>query len=165
MADRWRLIFLYTTTTVLKLTFVLMLCTALMQTDSRAENSNGRVPVIGALVTHAALNDPVMSSIREGLLSLGFDFDPRKRCQPTRARHSRGQGKEGGCRRVLVLPYLLRQSTESRGIDSDPPLTRHHVLQAIGDSGRLMSYGNDQYAMYRRLGYYVDRILKGTPVT
>ena len=45
--------------------------------------------------------------------------------------------------------------------------TRHHLPAIYGradvvDSGGLMSYGADQEEPYRRLAYYIDRILKGT---
>jgi putative tryptophan/tyrosine transport system substrate-binding protein len=59
-------------------------------------------------------------------------------------------------------------SASSSGLARTVAVTLRHGLPNIGsdrtwpEAGGLMSAGSDMFAIYRRAGYYVDRILKGT---
>lgn len=59
--------------TGLKFAAKLVLCAALGLTAARADAQEARTPAVGVLVTHAPLNDPVMTSIKAGLQSLGYE--------------------------------------------------------------------------------------------
>ena len=73
-----------------------------------------------------------------------------------------GMSKEGA-EALFVLEHPMFAVERRRIIDL---AAKHHLpamyeFRAYAESGGLMSYGADYADMLRRVGYYVDKILKG----
>ena len=72
--------------------------------------------------------------------------------------------KEGGAQMVLVLssPSFVEHRPEVAALAIKHRLPTMFVFKSYVEAGGLMSYGVEQFAMYRRLGVYVAKILNGT---
>ena len=64
------------------------------------------------------------------------------------------------CPRGGPLPFANRKRVADFALKSRLPSM--YVSRSFVDAGGLMSYGADQADSYRRVAYFVDRILKGT---
>ena len=71
---------------------------------------------------------------------------------------------QGGAQMVLVLssPFFVERRPEVAALAIEHRLPTMFVFRCYVESGGLMSYGVEQLAMYRRIGLYVAKILKGT---
>jgi len=65
---------------------------------------------------------------------------------------------------LYVLPGVLMNANQKRiaGLALKSRLPSMYALKDYVDAGGLMSYGADEAESYRRVAYFVDRILKGT---
>jgi len=71
---------------------------------------------------------------------------------------------QGGAQMVLVLssPFFVEHRPLVAALAIEHRLPTMFVFRSYVDAGGLMSYGVEQLAMYRRIGVYVAKILKGT---
>jgi putative ABC transport system substrate-binding protein len=63
---------------------------------------------------------------------------------------------------VTSSPLVSANEKRIAGLALTSRLPSMHVRREFVDAGGLMSYGADLADSYRRLAYYVDKILKGT---
>jgi ABC-type uncharacterized transport system substrate-binding protein len=91
------------------------------------------VPVVGMLVTHAAVNDP------------------RRAAKRTQA----------GAVMLMGSPMFYVQRTRVAALALDEKLPTISMLNQAVEAGALLSYGQDLVEVWRRTAYYVDRLLKG----
>jgi putative ABC transport system substrate-binding protein len=62
---------------------------------------------------------------------------------------------------VLASPLMFANEKRIAGLAIKSRLPSMHGAKAAVEAGGLMSYGADQAEGYRRVAYYIDRILKG----
>jgi putative ABC transport system substrate-binding protein len=108
---------------------------------------------------------PVLDSIRRAADAVGVSIDPlpvrgRDDLAPAVARTARSGGSA-----LLSLPSVL--FIQERAALADLAL-KQQLAAAFGatefaDAGMLLAYGADFATIYRRAGYVVDRVLRGTP--
>jgi putative tryptophan/tyrosine transport system substrate-binding protein len=77
-----------------------------------------------------------------------------------------GDAKRGGAEAIDVLAsaYFNASRDEIVKLAAQSRLPAIYESREYVDAGGLMSYGQDLFALFRRSAYFLDKILKGTPI-
>jgi putative ABC transport system substrate-binding protein len=108
-------------------------------------------------------NDAVLAELQDAARALGLQIEFVAISDPDDLRRALGAADNNRAQALQVLedPVTITYRTEIVGIAAASRLPVIYESKQFVEAGGLMAYGPNRFELYRRAGYYVDRILKG----